>query len=150
MPDTLLDGLSVLNRSRYWSGILCAAKREQVIYVAESGDEIVGFAAGGAEQSGDPHYTGELYAIYLLDTHQRKGLGTRLTLAISAELARAGFQAMLVWVLAQNPSRHFYESLGGQELRTQLVTIGERSFEEVAYGWSDLQDLLRDTSAANP
>src|SRR5260370_32741100 len=29
----------------------------------------------------------------------------------------------------------------GKELQTQLVTIGERSYEEVAYGWPDLRIL---------
>jgi len=111
--------------------------------VAEVDGQIMGFAAGGAEQSGDLYYKGELYAIYLLDSHQRQGAGKRLTLAVAGALAQAGFQAMLVWVLAENPSRLFYEKLGGRELRTQLITIGERSYEEVAYGWADVSELVQ-------
>jgi len=32
-------------------------------------------------------------------------------------LYRAKFRGMLIWVLADNPSRHFYESLDGQPIR---------------------------------
>ena len=143
MPDSFLADLNVTARGRYWSSLLCAPRREQFIYIAEADGQIVGFAAGGAERSGDPIYKSELYAIYLLDSHQRQGLGKHLTLAVAGALASAGFQAMLVWVLAENPSRHFYEKLGGTELRSQLITIGERSYEEVAYGWPDVRKLQR-------
>ena len=32
--------------------------------------------------------------------------------------------SMLVWVLRDNPSRGFYEELGGRYLREQVLTIG--------------------------
>ena len=45
---------------------------------------------------------------------------------------------MLLWVLAENPSRGFYEALGGAEVRQQTITIGGRELVEIAYGWRDI------------
>ena len=50
---------------------------------------------------------------------------------------------MLVWVLAENPSRQFYEALGGQELGQQEITVGGATLVEVAYGWKDIGGLGR-------
>ena len=48
------------------------------VYVAENdAGEIVGFACGGPERSGDPVYTGELYGIYVLPEYHRRGIGRR-------------------------------------------------------------------------
>jgi len=48
---------------------------------------------------------------------------------------------MLVWVLAENPNRRFYESLGGRFLRSTTITLGGADLEEWAYGWDDLRGL---------
>jgi hypothetical protein len=48
---------------------------------------------------------------------------------------------MLVWVLADNPSRSFYEALGGELIGEQNVTIGGVDLREVAYGWPDISCL---------
>lgn len=101
--------------------------------------EIVGFAVGGPEREGDSVYTGELYAIYLLETYQRQGLGRRLVAAVAQELVRRDLCSMLVWVLVDNPARGFYEALGGRRLHFRPITIGPATLEEVAYGWPDLR-----------
>jgi hypothetical protein len=47
-----------------------------------------------------------------------------------------------VGVLVENPSRGFYERLGGRQLEKKQITIDGHSLTEVAYGWANLQDLL--------
>jgi hypothetical protein len=47
-----------------------------------------------------------------------------------------------VWVLADNPSRGFYEKLGGKFVYEKAVRIGGIALREVAYGWEDIQPLL--------
>ncbi|EPZ52572.1 hypothetical protein N007_20490 [Alicyclobacillus acidoterrestris ATCC 49025] len=103
--------------------------------------QIVGFADGGRERSGDPSYDGELYAIYLLKEHQRKGIGKLLFHHVVSHLASNHFYAMLIWVLYDNPSRYFYESMGGQLIREQSIEIGEQQLRESAYGWRNLMSL---------
>ena len=46
---------------------------------------------------------------------------------------------MLVWVLADNPSRHFYEALGGQYVSAKQIEIGGAMLDEVSYGWRDIR-----------
>ena len=61
---------------------------------------------------------------------------------VAANLAGSGVRGMVVWVLAGNPSRSFYEALGGQHVSVKPVTIGGVRLEEVAYGWPDIRALL--------
>jgi hypothetical protein len=48
---------------------------------------------------------------------------------------------MLVWVLAKNPYRKFYDKLGGKYIRSKEIEIGGTTYEEVAYGWKDLRAI---------
>jgi hypothetical protein len=50
--------------------------------------------------------------------------------------------ALLLWVLAENPARRFYERLGGQPVSTKTVTIGGVPLTEVAYGWLDARTII--------
>lgn len=50
---------------------------------------------------------------------------------------------MLLWVLEDNPSRGFYEALGGVRIKQETITIGGTELVEVAYGWSGLSPLRR-------
>ena len=55
-----------------------------------------------------------------------------------ADLQQQGVNSLLLWVLADNPARHFYEGLGGQYVREKEIDIGQQRLFEVAYGWPDL------------
>jgi ribosomal protein S18 acetylase RimI-like enzyme len=154
MPDSFLDQLSYERRAEYWVETLSNATGSQFMYVAEvdSGTpyaKIVGFAMGGPERTGDPDYQGEIYAIYLLKAYQRQGLGLGLIQAIVERLYHTDMHSMLIWVLAQNAARHFYEALGGQAVRTQIVTIAGINFDEIAYGWTDITALRPLVSATS-
>ena len=144
LPDDYLANLNPEPRQRYWRSLLCAPQREQFVYVAvdDQLDQVIGFASGGKERSEDRDYRGELYTIYLLEGHQGQGIGRTLLRCVAVELFGSGFNSMLVWVLSANPSQRFYAALGGQPVRTQLVMIGEHSYEETGYGWSDISALL--------
>ena len=54
---------------------------------------------------------------------------------------QAGMPSMLIWVLAKNPSRAFYEALGGQRVYEKQIVIGGETLVEVAYGWRDIHSL---------
>ncbi len=142
MPADFLAGLSYENRERMWTRVL-GDPEANAIYVAEDASGgVVGFAHGGREQSGDPVYTGELYAVYVLEAYQRKGLGRRLMASVADRLVRTGRSAMLLWVLADNlQGRRFYEGLGGQMVREQQIDIAGTKYDEVAYGWRDVSAL---------
>ena len=113
------------------------------LYVAVDELEcVVGFVSGGKPQQADrSKYRGELYAIYLLKEYQGCGLGHMLVRQLVESMVQAGMDTMFLWVLKDNSARRFYESLGGQLIRTQPITIGGAVLEEVAYGWKDIRTL---------
>jgi ribosomal protein S18 acetylase RimI-like enzyme len=138
VPDDYLAKLSYERRTNQWAQGLGDPESREFHYVAEdASDGVVGFVSGGPERSGDLTYTGELYRIWLLERHQRRGIGRQLVHATVERLAEAGSRSMLVWVLADNASRGFYEALGGQFVRHGQTEIGGGLFDQVAYGWSD-------------
>lgn len=144
IPREFLDTFSYKQRFAAWQDILSAATTRQFIYVAEDiAGNVVGFASGGQGRDGDKVYEGELYAIYILESHQHLGLGRLLTSKIVKSLLDEGMHSMLVWVLELNPSRRFYEALGAKQFSERNITIGGTVFTEVAYGWADL--TLADT-----
>lgn len=49
---------------------------------------------------------------------------------------------MMVWVLAENSSRRFYEALGAKYATEKVIDLGGKSLVEVAYGWRDALTLL--------
>ena len=139
VPDSYLQQLSYEQRAENWSrGI-----GHNALYVAEDENgKIVGFATGGKERTGKYDADGELYAIYLLQDVQGKGIGKKLTQVIAKSLKEEGFSSMLVWVLDRNSSKAFYESLGGQPIDEMMVNIGGEEFKEIAYFWDNLETLL--------
>ena len=143
VPAEHLAGLSYERREAVWVQILSRDEPAQSNFVAETGSgEIVGFAGGGPEREGDRVYRAELYAIYLLREHQRRGTGRRLARAVARGLLAAGFDSMLLWVLEDNhPARRFYESLGGEQVGRKTIEIGGADLVEVSYGLRDITGL---------
>ena len=143
IPDAYLAKLSYEGRERAWRNGLVKPERREFIYVAEDErGEVIGFASGGPERDGDPLYQGEMYAVYLLKRFQRQGIGRQLSLAVAQRLLQAGYDSMVVWVLAENPSRGFYAALGGKVVSQKPIEVGEAKLVEVAYGWKDLNALV--------
>jgi GNAT superfamily N-acetyltransferase len=124
------------SRETAWRSLL--ADRSLITLVALDGSEVVGFANGGARREGPPEFTNELWAIYLRTGYHRRGIGAALVVALQRELARSGDASMLVWVLRDNPACGFYRRLGGVEVASKQLQRGDRTLEEVAYGWPDM------------
>lgn len=146
VPDDFLARLSYSQREQFWRQLLTEPDSHTIVYVAEDDcGKIIGFASGGPERSGDTLYTGELYAIYVLAQHQGQGVGRQLVLPLVRRLLQEGMRAILLWVLAENPARKFYERLGGQPVYEKPVTTGGMPLLEIAYGWQDVQTLIEST-----
>jgi ribosomal protein S18 acetylase RimI-like enzyme len=143
-PEAVLTALSVEKRAHFWRGSLAAPEPGSITLVAcDPTGSVVGFVAGGNERTGQLGRDGELYSIYLLQATQRQGVGTLLVRYFVRELRLREFTSMVVWVLDVNPSRKFYEALGGQVISQQYIERGGQSYLEVAFGWDDLSTLSR-------
>jgi ribosomal protein S18 acetylase RimI-like enzyme len=141
LPADFLASLDEAGYADRWTRFIGEASN--VVYVVEDEGLLVGFASGGRERAGETGYTGELYAIYILDEFHGRGHGRELVRAIVAGLRHMGLGDMIIWVLRDNQSaRRFYERLGGVYVRSQPITIGSVTLEEVSYGWPRL-DAVR-------
>ncbi len=142
IPAEHLAALSYEQRAERWRDNLCRQDDGRFTLVAEDGDQVVGFASAGPARTAWPQYDGELYALYVLPTHQRRSIGRDLVRATAGQLAANGCTALIVWVLRDNRrARAFYEALGG------TILIGGAELSEVAYGWPTIGALLSERSA---
>lgn len=150
LPDRYLIGMSAAAHERRWRGLLAGAPpRGRRTFVAQDRmGRVVGFGSCGPQRTGLPGFGGEFYALYLLDHVQGQGLGRRLLGAMAQHLLSVGTRAAVVWVLRDNPSRFFYERLGGDMLAEQPINVAGARLTERAYGWTDLVPLAR--LAADP
>ncbi|MCP3032459.1 GNAT family N-acetyltransferase [Halobacillus sp. A1] len=138
-----MSNITLENRMALWETVLKSPINGQVAFVIENNKgEVVGFVSGGKERTKNYTYDGEIYAIYLLDEYQRIGYGSWLLNSFAQAMKAAGYQSLLVWVLTRNPSANFYKVLGAKPVEAEEVTIGSGTYEETAYGWNDINDLL--------
>lgn len=150
VPQKYLESLSHKKRTAEWQSFLSDSTSSWFTYVTEDGSgNIVGFARSGPERNGNKVFTSELGAIYLLKSHQRLGIGHMLIAKVAQRLMQQGHCSMLLWVLAANPYRPFYEALGGKVIGEKETTIGGVNVAGVAYGWQDIEVLARQLPA-NP
>ena len=137
VPDEYLQSLDAEVRARSWTEQLDAGK--MTAFVAEDTAGIFGFVCGGALRDAAHSSESELYAIYLLREHQRRGAGRRLALSLASALRAEGFKSMAVWVLEQNyPAINFYRSLGAVLFAQKPIEIGGVLLTELAFRWPSL------------
>lgn len=138
-PQEYLNRLSYEKREKLWINNIPLGG----VYVAENEvGEIIGFSSGGEERSGEYNgFDGELYAIYLIEKYQRKGVGSALFAAVTTELKQKGYQGMLVLVVEDNHSYRFYEVLGGEKIDSIEMSMAGEKYGEMVYGWRDITSL---------
>jgi ribosomal protein S18 acetylase RimI-like enzyme len=145
LPNDYIEKRSYEKRHNNWKKRLSHNTKAQTnyfIYVAENSlGDIVGFVDGGLVR-GDSTYQGEIYALYILEAYQRKGIGRSLIKAIALRLSQSGLTSIMVWVLAGNSAVQFYQALDCQRIGQKQIKISGIEFTEIAYGWNDIQVLL--------
>jgi len=144
-PDAVLDQMQPNVERRRDRLRDLSESRTEFCFVAEVAAEVVGFAICCPERTGDPVYRGEVAAIYVLPSHQGKGLGRALIRESVRELAARGMTTLLIWVLRENSiGRAFYDRLGGIARREKPVEMPgiPEGHVEVAYCWDDTAPLL--------
>jgi GNAT superfamily N-acetyltransferase len=148
LPRSYLEHFTYEEQEQDWRDLL-SAELDGVLYVATTNkDEIAGYALGQPNPGEIPPYECELVAMHVRHEYQRRGVGCRLFAAVSGELDEQGCNSLFLWTLAHNPARSFYEKRGG-------LLVGEKPWQnneyfgtnlyKVAYGWLDIQSLLKDS-----
>lgn len=141
MPEAYLAKLSYEQRTKLWESNM----KRQTVYVAVNGQgEIVGFSVGGKRTTKNyDAFDGELFAIYIRKEEQGKGIGKLLMQPVVSDLVEAGINSMIVLVLKDNSSKHFYEKLGAGKIGTLEIRIAGILVDELVYGWDDLRESYR-------
>lgn len=118
---------------RWWDR---AIRRGTAILVLEVGGAICGYATVGPNRARNLPQKGEVYEIYLKPEYQGIGLGTRLFLAARRELARFGFDSIVVWALSDNEGAcRFYGNAGGRKVARANERFGDVALSKIAYAF---------------
>jgi ribosomal protein S18 acetylase RimI-like enzyme len=126
-----------------WRRRLSLQAAGSATWIAErAGHGIVGFASCGDARVPVEGIEAEIYALYVLQAEQRRGVGRELVRACARHFVRHGQFGFYLWVLKANRARMFYEAMGGQEIGEKTERLGLHSFSEIAYGWHDLASLV--------
>jgi ribosomal protein S18 acetylase RimI-like enzyme len=153
LPDSVLTRLSVARQAAQYdfairSGGLVQVATASGADVGGGAARIVGFVTGGMTRGADWLAEGEIETLYVLDDWRDRGIGRRLMRAAAAHLAGGGCVSVFVWVLRDNPSRWFYERLGGKASAASTVRVGGQNVEQIAYVWSPIDRLVQAASPA--
>ncbi|MDJ0388217.1 GNAT family N-acetyltransferase [Roseomonas sp. E05] len=157
LPDAYLAGLSLPRIAGGYHRSLVERQNGEALFVAvlppqqqeeEEVPRVVGFAScRRARRRGLAQ--GEIETLYVLDDWREQGLGRRLMRAAAAHLAAIGCGSVMLWVLTQNPSRWFYQRLGGQLVGMEVIHVGGRPVEQAAMLWNPIERLLTATARAD-
>lgn len=133
VPQTQLDSVPIEKRTRHW--LEAIEYGEPQVQLALEADEPVGFV--GYDRSRDPKSrptTGEIWALYVRESHWGRGVGVALWDAACDGLREEGCTEVTVWVpLANERALRFY-GLAGFKRETNTarsVRFGEIRLEEV-------------------
>jgi ribosomal protein S18 acetylase RimI-like enzyme len=137
LPDRLLISMSERRQKSSWAGLV-RYRPGDVIVAEQEGDGVVGFGNCGAQRDPSLPYTGEVFTLYVTPDSQNLGVGRRLVGALFDRLLEKGRTSALIWVIAANPSRYFYERMGGRLILTRHIRVAGEPVEAVAYAWPDL------------
>ena len=80
--------------------------------------------------------------LYVHPNFQGQAVGRSLLAKLFRVLATKGLDSALIWVLAENPARFFYEAMGGTLIAGREERLWGVPLREMAYGWSDLKTAV--------
>jgi GNAT superfamily N-acetyltransferase len=139
LPDKTLIDMNVDAKASAWRRALSAPDGAGAVLIAEApGVGPIGFASIGRTRMPDLPFSGEVQTLYVQPDWQNQGVGRRLLEGCFAALRSRGFGSVIVWVLADNPARFFYERMGGKRAGERDERLWGTMVHEIAYGWSEI------------
>ena len=160
LPDTYLAKLSVVRHAAGYEQAIADRRDGHAVFVAvasgpdappgherREGGVVIGFASGG--RSRRPGLAeGEIETLYVLDDYRDHGVGRRLMRAVAAHLAAIGCRSAMLWVLEANPTRWFYQRLGGRPVARESIRFAGIELDQMAFAWDPIDILLAATAPA--
>jgi hypothetical protein len=62
--------------------------------------------------------------------------------AIVIRFTEENVKSVILWTLKDNPSRIFYETLGGKLVDKRIIDRGGKKLQQIAYAWEDLSCIM--------
>jgi GNAT superfamily N-acetyltransferase len=158
LPDRFLARMSVPRQAAHYDA---AIRASAAVFVAAasgtdvppgSGSRIVGFATAGRARGGEfarQLGEGEVETLYVLDDWRDRGIGRKLMRAAAGHLAEIGCKSCYLWVLRDNPSRWFYQRLGGKPGAEALIQFAGTRLPQTAFVWDPIERLLAASAQAS-
>lgn len=126
LPDDFFSPDYLEQRVRMWAWILQNPSDERHVAVADSADEIIGFALAGPTQESGAARRVELNMVYVSKPHHGAGVGQALLDTVLGE------QRAFLWVAKDNPrAQAFYRRNGFTADGTELPDEAVPAFVDV-------------------
>lgn len=140
VDDETLDAMTSDSLKDKWERTVRTADSEdRFCFLAQSQEDIVGYVVCGKNREAEASFEWQLYAIYVLQEYQRKGIGRLLFDVAIKEMKRRAVPSFMLYVLEDNRQAcRFYESLGPSTHMQHLIEIGGRCHAQIGYGWSQM------------
>ena len=143
LPTDMLVSMSEDRQTRYWRAALMRRRANEAITVATVDEALVGFGTCGPARGSDATRTGEVQMLYVAHDYQELGLGRALLRALFAALRRHRMEHAIIWVVAQNPARFFYEAMGGAPQAERTESLWNTDVTTVGYVWEDIDATIQ-------
>ena len=147
LTTSFLVGLSVQRREIGWATVIEREPRDVQVAVDADGN-LLGFGSCGRIR-GRAEFAGEVFTLYISPDWQNQGIGRRLLLSLFERLVALGCGSVIIWVLRENPSRYFYQRLGGREVKQRAFSMGGQKIAAAGYAWRDLPRYLETAAQAD-
>jgi ribosomal protein S18 acetylase RimI-like enzyme len=140
LPDRALIDMNIDGKARSWRNMLEQPETAGAVLVAEESDGgiTIGFASACRNRHALLPYEGEVQTLYVLPDWQNQGIGRGLLEGCFAALRERSLASAVVWVLADNPARFFYERMGGKRTGERDENLWGATLHEIAYGWNTI------------
>ena len=150
LPDKVLLEMSIERQIAIWVRAIKHSRgpTDEKILVLENDDKnIIGISSCGFNRDRKTHFDGEVYTLYVHPDYQDHGYGKNLLFSLFDILLTQSYSSAIIWTLRDNPSRFFYEAMGGKRIGERQEKIWGLILSEIAYGWSDLSTFIKSRKA---
>lgn len=161
LSDAALTRMSEQRSAEEWGWVIRERRDVQPVMVAREAGRVVGMVSVGLSRRRDRPSggtfeastmaapVGEVFTLYVAPEAQERGIGRRLLAAGLDALTNRNCARAFLWVLRDNPSRFFYERMGGRTIAERTEMLWGRAVWELAYGWDDCATAARRLAACS-
>lgn len=117
---------------RHWLRLQAMGRATGFVLVVDTRQGVGGFLCAVPPRP-NQRQAWSIQHLYVLPAYQGQGMGQSLQQAAFARLRSAGATTVELLTFANNPSRHFYQRCGWQEISQEIITLHRTVLPAVRY-----------------